>query len=691
MKKTLLCVLLMTCVSAEERYSNALIHEDSPYLQQHAHNPVDWYPWGEEAFAKAKKEHKPIFLSIGYSTCHWCHVMEEESFMDLEIARLLNRDYIAIKVDREVYPQIDEKYQHLYRLNSGRSGGWPLTVFLTPQKQVFAIGTYIPKEEGYGSKGLMTLLPTYAKLYRDDSDELGKKIRAFSSPSAKTPAAKGPALRFDRELPERIVAKVSAVYDAVNGGFARRPKFPEASKIALLLDLYRLNGDPKAKAMAEHTLLKMAQGGIYDQIEGGFFRYTPDERWEIPHFEKMLYSNAELLQPYSRIYRMTKRPIFKRVAEETIAEMDRHFMAQNLYFSASDADSVNEEGESEEGAYYLYDYASVKEDLEKRGWSGKKLSTALTYLSIMEEGNFDGELSHPHLSGDRAPDGLGMLREYLRTLRSKRAFPFVDRKIIISWNAMMIKSLFTAADIDEKYRREGKSRLEALLALMSRGDTLYHQVLFGEKPTQTGVLEDYAFVVDALLAAYESDYDPRYLSQASAFAKRAIRLFYRQGEWYLDSGALHTPARGADRQYSAALGVMLDGILTLSLLNGDLEMASLVRRSLRRKKGELASDPWRYATLMRVFLRQEAGTILLESTRRNLQKERMRIEEIGYPYLVTKAVSLQGWSACRIGSCFAGGAGLDQVAERIRAEKQGLWSRQGPAGTRAYGWKKGER
>jgi uncharacterized protein YyaL (SSP411 family) len=685
MKKIILFALLLSSLPAQERFSNALIHESSPYLQQHAHNPVDWYPWGKEAFRKARREHKLIFLSIGYSTCHWCHVMEKESFTDPDVARLLNENYIAVKVDKEAYPQIDEKYQRLYRLSSGRSGGWPLTVFMTPEEQVFAISTYIPREAGYGSKGLMGLLPIYAKMYREHPEEIRKMVHALSISSKKSSAEKRPAIHFDRVLPEQIVAKAVAAYDPANGGFSGKPKFPEASKLELLLDIYSLDGDPKAKTMVEYTLLKMAKGGIYDQIEGGFFRYTPDKRWEIPHFEKMLYSNAELLALYSRIYRMTKRPIFKRIVVETIAEMDRHFMERNLYFSASDADSAGEEG-----AYYLYDYSQIREDLQKRDWNEKRLSDVLNYLSIREDGNFDGELSHVHLTEGTAPPGVDALRKSLLAQRRKRTFPFVDRKIITSWNAMMIKALFLAADIDEKYRQEGKSRLDTLLALMSRGDTLFHQVLFGETPAQAGVLEDYAFMVDALLTAYESNYDPGYLSGADAFAKKAIQLFYRGGVWYLDSGAFNTPAESADRHYGAALSVMLEGLLTLSLLNEDLEMAALVRRSVRRSTGKLMADPLHFATLMRVSLRQEAGSILLESTRQNLQKERVHIRQIDYPYLLTKATSLQGWSACRIGSCFAGGADFDRVVSRIEAQKHDLWKRRNSAGTRLYRWSRRE-
>ena len=362
MKYLLLCCFLATLLWAENVYTNALINEDSPYLRQHAHNPVDWHPWGEEAFEKAKKENKLIFLSIGYSTCHWCHVMEEESFEDEEVAKLLNRDYVSIKVDREQFPQIDKKYQQLFTSLYGRSGGWPLSIFLTPKRKPFYVTTYIPKEKGYGSEGMLKLLPHYAKLFQENSKQIAERVSAYAKAVKKGSAGGREVVTFNQQLVKSVVRSLEENYDAENGGFGKRPKFPEASKISLLLDIYRINGNPKALSMAKESLTKMARSGLYDQIDGGFFRYTTDQQWHMPHFEKMLYSNAQLISLYAKFYQSDPDPLYLEVVNESIAEIDRHFLHHGLYFSASDADS-----DGEEGGYFIYEYAEIVKGLKERG------------------------------------------------------------------------------------------------------------------------------------------------------------------------------------------------------------------------------------------------------------------------------------------------------------------------------------
>ncbi|HIQ26934.1 MAG TPA: thioredoxin domain-containing protein, partial [Sulfurovum sp.] len=346
MQHIVLLIFILHFLEAEQPYTNALIKENSPYLQQHANNPVYWYPWGKEALNKAKKENKLIFLSIGYSTCHWCHVMEEESFTDEEIAKLLNNDFVSIKVDREEYPQIDKQYQTLYMSVHEERGGWPLSVFMSPDKEVFFIGTYIPKEEGYGSKGLLHLLSSFVSIQKQNrlfARMINKHKKAVRATTLK--------VRPHTKIMQRVVKEIENQFDKEHGGFAKRPKFPEASKLELLLDIFKLNGNKKAFEMAEFTLKKMAEGGIYDQIGGGFFRYTTDEAWQIPHFEKMLYTNAELISVYVKTYEMTEDKLYRKVVDETIAQMERNYMQEGVYLSASDADS-----DGEEGGYFIYEY-----------------------------------------------------------------------------------------------------------------------------------------------------------------------------------------------------------------------------------------------------------------------------------------------------------------------------------------------
>ena len=504
LKNLIIFYFLITALWAEHNYTNALIKEDSPYLQQHAHNPVNWYPWGKEVFEKAKKENKLIFLSIGYSTCHWCHVMEEESFTDDAVAKLLNDSYISVKVDREEFPQLDKKYQQLYMAMHGERGGWPLSIFMSPGAEVFHLATYIPIEEGYGSKGMMNMLPSFTKLQDDNAKQLQTLVYKHKEAMLKGKSKERLKERLTLKVMNKVLDEISVEFDKENGGFASRPKFPEASKIELLIDIYKLNGNKKALLMAETTLKKMAQGGIYDQIGGGFFRYTTDVAWQIPHFEKMLYTNAELIPVYVSMYELTANLLYKKVVDETIAQMEAHFMKEGLYFSASDADS-----DGEEGGYFIYSYEEVKEALLAQGFKIKDVEEALAYLGIEEDGNIDIEFSHTHISTTKVPAKLLQVKAYLKVLSSKRTFPFIDTKIITAWNAMMIKALFSASKIDSKYLSLGNQRLEALLKLMRKGDVLYHQTLLGKKPKQKGLLEDYAFLMDAMIEGYLRTYDKR--------------------------------------------------------------------------------------------------------------------------------------------------------------------------------------
>ena len=461
MKILLLLFMLLGFLFAEHKYTNALINEDSPYLQQHVHNPVNWYPWGEEAFDKAKKEHKLIFLSIGYSTCHWCHVMEEESFENEAVAKLLNDNYIAIKVDREQYPQLDKKYQKWYMSVHGKRGGWPLTVFMSPKAEVFHLATYIPAEEGYDSKGMFNMLPSFMHTFKKNPKQFQVLVTQHAKARKENYGQNVVKTKLTEDLVHTFMQKVKVQFDSTNGGFYKRPKFPEASKLTLLLDIYALYGNKEALNMAAFTLKKMAEGGIYDQLGGGFFRYTTDEAWHIPHFEKMLYTNAELIPVYVKLYEMTKDPLYKKVVTETITQMENHFMKDGLYLSASDADSAGEEG-----GYFIFNYEEIKEALLKKGMKPKDIEETLAYLGIEEDGNIDGELSNPHITSQTVPVELENVKAYLKSLSAHREFPFLDTKIITSWNAMMIKALFSASNIDEKYTVLAEKRLSALLTLM---------------------------------------------------------------------------------------------------------------------------------------------------------------------------------------------------------------------------------
>ncbi len=648
-------------IFAEHTHTNALIKENSPYLQQHAHNPVNWYPWGKEAFEKAKKENKLIFLSIGYSTCHWCHVMEEESFTDEVVAKLLNDNYISIKVDREEFPQIDKKYQKLYMTIYGKRGGWPLTVFMSPSSEVFHLATYIPTQKGYGSEGMMNMLPSFVKLQHRNIEQLQMLIdehkKAMFVHNEKKVFKKIPVLK----VVDRVLNEISKEFDSKNGGFDSRPKFPEASKIELLITIYRLTADKKALFMAETTLKKMAKGGIYDQIGGGFFRYTTDVAWQIPHFEKMLYTNAELISVYVSLYELTGDSLYKRVVDETIAQMEKNFMRNGLYLSASDADS-----DGEEGGYFIYNYTDAKEGLLDKGFKEREVEEALAYLGIEEDGNIDGEFSHAHITHSKLPSKLTEVKRYLKEVSSKRRFPFVDTKIITAWNAMMIKALFSASKLDSKYLLLATQRLNSLMEIMWTKDTLYHQTLLGKQPKQKGLLEDYAFLMDALIEGYLRTYNQTYLTHLKVLAKEAINKFYKNKQWYLSNDGIQAVADFDDRYYTSALSVMLENLVRLASLTEELDYNEIVKETIRESGAVLENNPAKAPKLLHVFLRLEMGDVIIKSDVKKLQKSRKQIEAMRYPFVLSKPEESDKYLACRVNSCFAYDTNITALINKIK-------------------------
>ena len=665
MKRTTLSILLffLPLLVAAEPAANHLAGESSPYLRQHAHNPVDWYPWGEEAFEKARREHKPIFLSIGYSTCHWCHVMEKESFENAEIAELINRWFVPVKVDREEMPDLDRHFQRIYILLHRRSGGWPLTVFLTEELKPFDVMTYIPPEDGYGVKGMKRLIPYYGRLYRDHPDRLRKRAEAIERLAKKAANLPTETLRPDLSIADRAVERMKKYYDPRYKGFWDRPKFPESARIRLLLEIWRLDGNADAKRMALETLDAMQSGGLYDQVGGAFFRYCVDRAWIIPHFEKMLYTNAELIPLYVTAWEMTGKERFRTVVRETIAETDRRFRTkEGLYFGASDADS-----DGEEGGYYLYRYEEAYHRLKEAGFSDAQAKELLDFFDIREEGNFDTELSHARRTREKEPEGYKKAKRVLRAMRENRTFPFVDKKIITAWNGMMIEALFAASRVDGSYAREAERSYEALVDTMQKKDgTLYHQTLHGERPEQPGLLEDYVFMASAALAAYQTTLRHRYLEDAKRWTDLSIEKFHKGGgRWVLGSGEVESAADISDSYYTSPLSRTLVNLGKLALLAGDPRYAALERQTLEAFGALLKSEPDAYPEALRAFLELTKGWVGVKSNRENLLKHRGEIEAIDYPYILLEAEDTDGFVACDMRACFAFGRDLKAIAEAI--------------------------
>lgn len=655
MHKIILYILVSFWLCAEDTRGNALLKETSPYLQQHRHNPVNWYPWGKEALKKAKKENKLIFLSIGYSTCHWCHVMEEESFTDNEIAKVLNKYFVSIKVDKEEYPHIDKKYQQRYLQVHAKRGGWPLSVFMSPKKEVFHLATYIPKEQGYGSKGLENLLPSFVILQKDK--KVFSKIIDEHKYKEKNTTHK---VHLNTKLMQKVVEEIAEQFDSKNGGFSSRPKFPEASKIELLLNISKLHDDKQAFTMAETTLEKMAHGGIYDQIRGGFFRYTTDTQWQIPHFEKMLYTNGELIAVYVKLYEMTGNKLYKKVVDESIAQMEKNYMKNGVYLSASDADS-----DGEEGGYFIYEYSEVKDALKQKGWKLAEIEESLGYMGIEEDGNIDGDFSHTHITREKVPKRVEELKSYLKILSSKRTFPFVDKKIITSWNAMMIKALFVASKIESKYLTLAEKRLDALLKLMYKEESLYHQTLLGKLPTQKALLEDYAFLIDALLAGYSRTYNEKYLQLCVTLAKDAIVKFYRHKRWYLSNDGIQAYADFDDKYYTSALSKMLENLVRIGSLNNNLAFTQIVKDTLLNHGEILEVQPANASKLVETYLRLQKGDVIIHASKKKLLLAQDSLENIQYPFILSKVQESDAYLACKTTMCFANDKNITKLIEKI--------------------------
>lgn len=541
-------------------YSNDLIHEDSPYLLQHAHNPVNWMAWSDKALLKAKEENKLIFLSIGYSTCHWCHVMERETFEDEVSAKLLNASYVSIKVDREEMPDLDKYYQDVHYLLTKRSGGWPLSIIMTPSQQVIFAGTYLPPQSAQGRMGFRELTSFIKGKFDDDFAEVQKSAQSIEA------AIKHYERSFEQKEPidkdaliEAFVNNVKASFDDVSKGVGSAPKFPHASTWNALLDIYKKFGNLEALYMSEDALGAMARGGINDQIEGGFYRYSVDEAWVIPHFEKMLYTNAELIEVYAKLYTITQKPLFKTVVDKTIEAMDERFLKEGLYLSASDADS-----EGEEGKYFVFKLAQAKEALLKKGLSEAEAKEVMDYFGITKFGNFEHQSTNPVVTQETKPLRLDESIMVLKEERQKVAYPFIDTKILTSWNALMVTALFESNKLEK-----AKQVLDALLKTLYVNGVLYHQIVLGGSLKVEALLEDYAFVIEALLRGYAHTKDAHYLELAKKLTHEAEHKFYKEETWYLSDKAFRAKAVLEDNSYKSPLSTMIKNLFELAALEDD--------------------------------------------------------------------------------------------------------------------------
>ncbi len=637
--------------------ANHLKNEHSPYLQQHADNPVDWYPWGEEAFAKARKENKAIFLSIGYSSCHWCHVMEHESFEDDATAKILNTHFIAIKVDREERPDIDKHFQAIYQLMNQRPGGWPTSIFLTQEQKPFYSATYIPDEPRYGMMSFSSLLEVISDKYSKEKDLLTEKadeILRFLNPDED----KIQATKLDLSIIKRLSEQSTQLFDHKYGGFNKAPKFPQASMLDLLLDVYRLTGEKETLNMALFTLSSMAKGGLRDLVDGGFCRYSTDDEWLVPHFEKMTYDNALLSEVYLKAYHVSGNVFYKNVAFETLDFMLEKMYQDGLFYSASDADT-----EGVEGKYFIYDYDKAIKSFEKAGIPSNAHKALAKALHITEAGNF--EFKNIIRLDDPSHITIPYYTEAIQALakrRKKRTYPFIDKKVLVSWNAMMIKSLFKASRTDKKYLAPAIKSLDALLQSMYINSELYHATLITKAPKIKAFLEDYAYLADALIEAYQSTLNEVYLITATKLTNTAIEKYFDKGKWKFSRGEFETNADIYDSSYPSSVATILNVLFSISSLV-DVVYKKFVFKTLEVYSYDVMRQPLSTPRMTRMVIRYLKDDVIIKATEAKLKAHITDLDTLPNPFSYLKNDSNDGYMLCNSSACFGHEKEFSQIVE----------------------------
>lgn len=565
------------------RRKNRLALETSPYLLQHQHNPVQWYPWGADALRKAREENKPIFLSVGYSACHWCHVMEHESFENEEIAEILNEHFISIKVDREERPDIDGIYMEAVQMMTGQ-GGWPMSVFLLPDSRPFFGGTYFPPDDKWGRPGFRNVLLKLAEIYRTRKGDLQGNAENITMNLRQMGVVESATGALKAEWMERAAQELKERFDASWGGFGRAPKFPPSMALMLLLRHWRRNQDQELMKMVEGTLQRMALGGMYDQLGGGFHRYSVDDYWLIPHFEKMLYDNALLTRVYVEAFQATGSAFYRSVAADTLDYALREMTSSGGgFYSAQDADS-----EGEEGKYFVWRPEQIREILGKDA-----ADVFCRFYGVTEQGNFEGKTSAlfiqkpPRVFAEEERIGEAELLDILQRARTKlfdarerRVKPSLDDKILTSWNGLMIGSMALAGRVLDRaaYVEEASKAADFILDNMRDDRGLLRSHRQGVSKFNA-YLDDYAFLIVGLVDLYEASFDPRWIRAASALAREMIARY-----WDEEEGAFFFTAHDheelivrrkmtQDGAVPSGNSMAALGLLRLARLSGEVEFA----------------------------------------------------------------------------------------------------------------------
>jgi uncharacterized protein YyaL (SSP411 family) len=623
---------------------NHLANASSPYLQAHADNPVDWYEWGEEAFAKAKTEDKPIFLSIGYNACHWCHVMEHESFENEEIAALLNEHFVSIKVDREERPDIDEIYMSATQAMTG-GGGWPMSVFMTPDKKPFFAGTYFPPDSRYGRPGFKDVVMQLAEGYKTQKTEILQSADAIVEHIARASSVDIPGRAIDSGV---IVSAAQAVYssfDSRHGGFGAAPKFPQGSNLSMMFRAGQLSGDQRYAEAALFTLRKMANGGIYDQFGGGFHRYSTDAEWLIPHFEKMLYDNCLLTIPYLEAYQLTGDEYYLDIVHGILNYLQSEMTdKEGGFYSTQDADS-----EGEEGKYYVWTKKEVYEVI------GPEADWFCEYFDITQKGNFEhknipnlGIHSEPvpkriNLRPDEFEAKIREIKSQLLAERKKRIPPSTDDKILASWNGLAISAFAQAAQVtgDESYLTSAQKAADFVISKMIENGTLYHSYRNGNL-LRTELLEDYAYFTAGLIDLYQASFDEKYLKSASSLAKRAVEVFSTNDAYFSspadDPDLIFRPRDLTDGATPSPASVMIHNLFRLAAITGDQYFAERGEAALAAVSGLAARIPQASAALLIAGYFHMAEPVEIVIVGNNSEKMKEYNREVFSRYIPNKVI-----------------------------------------------------
>jgi uncharacterized protein YyaL (SSP411 family) len=604
-------------------HTNRLINETSPYLLQHAHNPVDWYPWGPEALEKARAENKPILLSIGYSACHWCHVMEHESFENAQIAALMNELFVNIKVDREERPDLDHIYQTVGQMLTGQ-GGWPLTMFLTPDQEPFYGGTYFPPDDRYGRPGFPRLLRSVADAYHNRQGDVAKSVQQIHEALDKLSTFEASTGDLTSEILEQAARTLASNVDMVHGGFGSQPKFPNPTNLEFLLRCWRATGNQNFFNMVQLALQKMANGGIYDQLGGGFHRYSVDSHWLVPHFEKMLYDNAQLLPLYLELYQITGEPLYARVARETLEYVKRDMLhPEGGFYATQDADS-----DGEEGRFFVWTKADVDAVL------GDDARLFCRYYDVTEAGNWEHGKNILHLTVsleqlarlfnqdlDTVSASIEASRVKLLAIRQQRVKPFRDEKILTAWNGLMISGMIQAYTVlgDQEALRAVRDTLAFLQHHMLRDGRLLRVYRDGQAKLNA-YLDDYAFLADALLDTFEATCERAHFDLAETLTVTMLEEFWdeAQGAFFFTGKsheALISRTKSAfDQAIPSGISVATRNLLRLYYYTGRQDYLQRAERVLHLFKGHMEQQPFGFGSLLTAldfYLRKPQEIVLV--------------------------------------------------------------------------------